>query len=363
MVAVQVNLLEVPTAELGALLEETAAKEDHTAALERLEKAGARLVASASLETKSGQRAATKMMTDVSHVTEFAARADGSTEARSRDVEPVGLSVEFDPVLGFDQHTLDLNIAIRHTTEAGAPRVVPLGTVVGKRVEGGVQDFVTEKWTTATTLHSGQSRLVGMAPAEDATMTRLVFLTGVCPRLLLNRADDARAASWLTKYGDSIERVPSGAKSLSQKVPEGMVKKSFRVPRDFLSLGSDTDSDVSGAPVDPFAPTSATPRKRKWKNAKTILMEQGILFPEGSYASFNIPKSTLTVVNTPEMVDLVEIFLDSGYAPPAVIQFRLHVVEAGSAVVRNLGRAGLAVTDHRAAWEAFQAEIVAGRGR
>jgi hypothetical protein len=366
MVAVQVSLFEVPTTEAEALQEETGGKADHTGALERLEKAGVRVVASGSLETKSGQRAATKMMTDVSHVTEFAARADGSTEGTGREVEPVGLTVEFDPVLGVDQHTLDLNIAIRHTTQAGAPRAVPLGTVGGKRVEGGVQDFVTENWTTATTMTAGQSRLLGVAPAEETGKSRLCFVTAASPRVHLAVASDGRAAGWLTKYGDSIEPVPSGAARSNRKVPEAMVKKSFRVPPDFLSSGSSLDGDTSSLPADPFADPTATSRVDPLthkKTAKEILTEQGIIFPEGSSATYLKQSSTLTVVNTPTMMELVETFVGSCDFQPAILQFRLHVVEAGSAVVRKLARESLTVTDHRAAWEALQAEITAERGR
>jgi hypothetical protein len=364
MVSVQVSLMEVPTAELKELLEETTATADHTATLEKLEKAGARVVASAKLETQSGQRVKTMMVSEVSHDTEYAARADGSTEATSHEVEPTGLTVEVDPVVGADGWTLDLILAIHHTVQAGAPRLLPLGMLTGKRVEATVQDFVTEKWTTATTLHSGQSRLLGVTPAEDATMSRLVFLTAACPRVLMAKPDDGRAASWLTKYGDSIELVPPGTVRSNREVPEGMVKKSFRVPRDFLLIGGDDHSDVSNVPVDPFAPASAAPKKWKWKNAKEILMEQGISFPEGSYASFNAAKATLTVVHTPEMVDLVETFFDTMMCCGHVfLQFHLHVVEAASGVVRKLGRESLAVTDHRAAWEALQAEIAADRGR
>lgn len=364
MVSVQVSLMEVPTAELKVLLEETTATADHTATLEKLENAGARVVASAKLETQSGQRAKTKMVSEVSHVTEFAARADGYTEATNREEEPTGLSLEVDPVVGADGSIWDFTISINETALAGGIRQVPVGTLAGKRIEGSVQDFVSQKWTTATSLLSGQTRLLGMAPAKEEGMVKLCFLTASSPRVFFSKEDDGRAASWLTKYGDSIELVPNGAARSNREVPEGMVKKSFRVPRDFLMMGGAEQSGVSNTPVDPFDPSSAPPRKWKWKNAKEILMEQGISFPEGSYASFNAPKATLTVVNTPEMVDLAEAFFDSCHGHlPKVLQFNVHVVEAAGGVVRKLGRESLAVTDHRTAWEALQAEIAAGRGR
>lgn len=361
MVALQVDLLEISTTGLNALLEEMAGEADHTALLERLEKAGARVVAGGSFEIKSGQRVKTSMVTNRSYVSEFAARSDGSSEGITREVEPVGLEVELDPVVGYDGRTLDLNVAVRHTSQAGAPRQVALGTLAGKRVEGGVQDFVTENWTTATTIFSGQSRLLGVVPAEEAGKARLCFLTAAAPVVMVEKSSDAEG--WLKAHGDAVAKVLAGPK---KEIPtlglmSGMVVKTFRVPPDFLSAGP---RDAAAAPADPFSAAAPEPTFMVRMTAQDILKAQGIPFPEGSSATFDRKTSKLTVVNLPANMAKVEEYIGSHRSiRPANVQLHLHVVEAASGVVRKLARESLTVTDHRAAWQTLQAEITAERGR
>jgi len=350
MLACQVDLLEVASADIEALLEETGSNLDHAAVLEQLENMGASVVASASFETKSGQRISSEMVTNVRHFTEIAARADGSSEGDGME-EPVGMTVEVDPVIATDGRTLLLDVSIRHTTMAGALRTVPLGTVGGKRVKAVIQDFATEKWKTNTVLLAGQTRLLGVAPADEEGKTRLCFVSASVPKVEL--AISNRAEGWLRRYGDTVEKVPSepAKRGATQGPPSCMVVKRFPVPPDFLSWGK----EASGG---------SEPEFNVRLTSQDILKAQGIAFPDGASSTFNKTTSFLTVVNLPENVAQVEELLDSMfYCPPALIRFHLHVVEAASGVVRKLGRESLAVTDHRAAWEALQAEIAAGRGR
>jgi len=350
MLACQVNLLEVASTDLDALLEETGTNLDHSAVLERLEKTGARVVASASFETKSGQRILSEMATNVRHFTEIAARADGSSEGDGME-ESAGLTVEVDPVIATDRLTLSLAVAIRHTAVSGAPRTVPLGTVGGKRVEAAVQDFASENWNTNTVLLAGQTRLLGAAPTDADGNIQLCFLSASAPKVELAKSN--RAEGWLRTYGEAVEKVPSepAKRDATQGPPSGMVVKRFPVPPDFLSWGK----GWSGG---------SEPEFNARLTSQDILKAQGIAFPDGASSTFNKMTSFLTVVNLPENVAQVEELLDSMFfCPPALIRFQLHVVEAASGVVRKLGRENLAVTDHRTAWEALQAEIAAGRGR
>lgn len=361
MLAFQVDLLETSTTDLNALLEEVAGNSDHSAVLGRLEKAGARVVASGSFETKSGQRVKTSMVTNMSYVSEFAARTDGSSEGTTREVEPVGLEVEIDPVVGYDGRTLDLNLAVRHTTQAGAPRLVPLGTLAGKRVEGGMQDFVTENWTTATTLLSGQSRMLGVAPAEEAGKARLCFLTAAAPVVMARKSTNAE--NWLKAHGDVVAKALTGPKKETPTLGlmSGMIVKKFHVPPDFLSAGA---GGAAAAPADPFSASAPEPTFMVRMTVQDILKAEGIPFPDGSSATFDRTTSTLTVVNLPANMAKVEDYINSIITSrPAHIQLHLHVVEAASGTVRKLARESLGVTDHRAAWEALQAEITADRGR
>ncbi len=359
--SVQVTLIDVSTGELGALLEEIAAKDNHLAVLERFEKAGAQVVGSVNVETKSGQRLMTKMGREVSYLSEFAVRVDGSSEEESREVEPVGLSLELDPVVGNDGQTLDLNIAIRHSAESGKLRMVPVGTLAGKRVEVGIQDFANTNWMTAATLLSGQSRLLGVAPAEEEGRSRLCFVSAAAPVVMVNKS--TKAEGWLNAHGEAVSKALRGPKVDAPEVGlmSGMVMKKFRVPPDFWTRGSGGNA---AAPADPFSATAPEPTFMVRMTVQDILKAEGIPFPEGSSATFDKVTSSMTVVNLPANMIKVEEFIDSlSGGSPAVIQFHLHVLEANGAVVRKLGRESLAMTDHLGAWEAMQAEIAAGRGR
>lgn len=363
MITLQVTLLEVPITDLTALLEETAAQQDHTAQLERLENTGSKLVASAKLETKSGQRSTTQMISMLTHVTEFAARADGSTEAATTEQEPIGLSVEVDPILSHDGRIIDLNLSISHTSNTAAVRTIPLGTLAGKRIHGGVQDFTTEKWTSGTSLTPGQSRLLGAVPADNPTLARLCFVTAYAPTVI--GIKDPRAETWLKTHGNAVEPIPAEEKKTAPKLGllSGMVIKKFHVPPDFLSA----ENSNAAAPADPFgprSPSSPEPTFNVRMTAESVLKAQGIAFPEGSSATFNRATAVLTVVNLPANMELVEAFVESiTYHTPAVLQFRAHIIEADSALVRKIARSSLSVTDHREAWQALQAEVTAGRGR
>jgi general secretion pathway protein D len=92
----------------------------------------------------------------------------------------------------------------------------------------------------------------------------------------------------------------------------------YRVPPDFLSLGSSdaAPSATGGGAPDPFAaggagggaPASGLIAR---KNAKQILEEQGIQFPDGASAVFSQATSQLIVKNTSPNLDLVEAFVES----------------------------------------------------
>ncbi len=88
--------------------------------------------------------------------------------------------------------------------------------------------------------------------------------------------------------------------------------RTYKVPPDFLSLGGQGGGAAPAAPADPFATTapaaSALPTK---VGAKEILMNQGIIFPDGASATFIAATSQLIVKNTQPNLDQVEAFVDS----------------------------------------------------
>ncbi len=97
--------------------------------------------------------------------------------------------------------------------------------------------------------------------------------------------------------------------------------RTFKVPPDFLTGGAGDGGAAPAAPAaapDPFAPaapgggpgaggSSLPPRG----TASSILLSNGISFPEGSSATFIAATSQLIVKNTQPNIDLVEAFVDS----------------------------------------------------
>ncbi len=368
VLAFQVQVVAAAADEMRKLLDDAAGASDHGALLDRLESEAeqgrAKVVGAAQIETKSGQRSTMQMVTEREFVTEFAARADGSNEGTTREIKPVGLRVELDPVVGADGKTIDFIVAIHQSLSEPTMRWAPLGTLAGKRVEGEVTDFQEAVCSTSTTLLSGQTRLLAAWPAEEGTL-QAGFVTAHCPAVRVDK--DGRAEAWLRAHGDAVQPVPDKVEKADEDlgIPEGMILRKFRVPPDFFSMGR---SGEPAAPAEPFAAAprggSAEPLLTVRMTVQDILKAEGISFPPGSSATYNKAKGELLVRNTRENMALVKAYLDSIiWDYPSVLQLRLHVVEAGSALVRRLGRESLAVTDHRAALEALLAEVAAGRGR
>ncbi|WP_395737728.1 Amuc_1098 family type IV pilus outer membrane protein [Prosthecobacter sp.] len=93
--------------------------------------------------------------------------------------------------------------------------------------------------------------------------------------------------------------------------------KTYRVPPDFLSgQGGDAPPAGGAAPAaDPFAPAGGAGGGGGGliarRTARQILEGAGILFPEGSSASYNAATSQLVVRNTQPNLDLVEAYVES----------------------------------------------------
>ena len=91
-----------------------------------------------------------------------------------------------------------------------------------------------------------------------------------------------------------------------------MYTRSYKVPPDFLTSGAPGGGGAApAAPADPFAPAAgnATSTLGTRANAKDILAQNGIPFPEGASASFVSATSQLIVRNTQPSLDLVEQFV------------------------------------------------------
>lgn len=103
--------------------------------------------------------------------------------------------------------------------------------------------------------------------------------------------------------------------------------RSFRVPPDFIQ-NAPAGEATAAAPADPFAskaPAGGGITIRRM-GAKEFLEARGVTFPEGTSANFNAATSTLTVRNTVQNMDMVELFVEQATksAPKlAVVQVRM----------------------------------------
>ncbi|MGI9241739.1 MAG: type II secretion system protein GspD, partial [Verrucomicrobiales bacterium] len=91
-----------------------------------------------------------------------------------------------------------------------------------------------------------------------------------------------------------------------------LVTKSFLVPPDFLN--SPPPGDEGGGFDDPFGAggdTNTSNLITRRLDAKTYLVQAGVVFPDGSFASHTVSNNTLIVRNTQANIDLVESLVNT----------------------------------------------------
>jgi len=118
-----------------------------------------------------------------------------------------------------------------------------------------------------------------------------------------------------------------------------MATRSFRVQPDFLTSGAATVGADNSKAEDPFAPKNAGEGLLARRlSAQEILTQQGVLFPEGSSASFNAGNSMLTVRNTLANLDLVQSLADAmAGAEPAMVVVEVRMVKTQEKTLKELG--------------------------
>lgn len=130
--------------------------------------------------------------------------------------------------------------------------------------------------------------------------------------------------------------------------------KDFRAPLDFLSLWGNTPDMKPAvgpdpfAPADPFDPPAPPVQRRPLPSSRSILEAQGILFPEGSHASFDPSTGILRVTNTKANLDLVEAFIESikDDSPRNNLSFHIQTFQLPVAAATVLTQATASVADH-----------------
>jgi len=122
-------------------------------------------------------------------------------------------------------------------------------------------------------------------------------------------------------------------------VAGNLVTRFFKVPPDFIR--SEGSGQENAAELDPFAAPTETGGGGALKarlGAREYLEKQGIIFPDGSAASFSPTSSTLMVRNTQDAIDLVETMVDEARsAQPRQVQIRVTMLDVRQENLNELG--------------------------
>ncbi len=175
---------------------------------------------------------------------------------------------------------------------------------------------------------------------------------------VLNIPDDLKSAQISLSLKDipmeEVLRYVTEAASVSYRVEaravvltslgeknSAMVTRSFRVPPDFIQ-NSAANAAAPAPGADPFAQAgAATPGgglSIRRMGAKEFLEGRGILFPEGSSASFSSGTSTLVVRNTVPNVELVESLVEEAMkSAPKMVTVTVRVLEIAQKNLDELG--------------------------
>ena len=201
-VQIDVEYIEVPEPVITSILHEAKPPKSGSAwktAIDKLLKdEKARITASLSVTTKSGQRATVESVQELTYPTEFdpaKGRAQSSPSVPAQvtgsdvptptafEMRPVGARFEVEPTIGQDGKTIDLNIAPEITSKDGESvhQEIPNGTQTLATIRQPV--FHTAKSTTSVTLFDGGSTLLGIliphneAGENDSTRRVLCVVT------------------------------------------------------------------------------------------------------------------------------------------------------------------------------------------
>ncbi len=325
-----------------------------------------RILHSARLETRSGQRASIAAGAQHEHANGFKIDAQGRIEWK-RETTQTGLQFEIEPVIGPDGTTVDINFDLTYHYAPPTERMALAGEAgpFGK-IEVPVTDYHRAKVQTAMTFVDGMTRLIGVwrpegvAELDKQDVLQAAFLEVKCVKLM--PAENKTLTSMLEKYADKAEPMPADKSDKShaaENLPAGMQRRTFKVPPDFVTL----DPPPGESPVpDPFAASNVS--RPRCKLPKEILQGYGIEFPEGSRAIFNANLCELIVINTPQNLDAVEAFTDwhSCYSPHGLVQ-TVHIIQADAATLRQLSDETSGISDHTDALRKLEELVAQGKAK
>jgi hypothetical protein len=266
-----------------------------------------------------------------------------------------------------DGRTIDVHFSLNHQHKPGIARWESLTDGTAEKVEVKWTDRPLAEVTTSLSLIDGDTRLVGvwaldgeMNPARLGLVRAAFFQANLVALLPL---EDSRVEQLLKMRGEAVSPTPKAVFPVADpNLPPGMAVRRFRIPPDFLSLGS-TPADSA---ADPFASGAAAgePQFIRSMGVEEILRSQGIPFPPGSSANLLSATSELVVRNTPENIDLVEEFVQTAIGEtPKLVVLSLHIAQADAGLIRKLERETRRLPDHVSAWRSIEEAVAQGSAK
>lgn len=355
-------LLEGEAKTIRAQLPKAGETADHAEILTQLEKSvqggNVSIIQRRRTEVRSGQRS--KITDSREHyVADNLTLAPNGTLLYGSEVREEGTTWEFDPVLGADNDTIDLSMALSHHFAPSERRQISFSTNEKGAISSAFTESSVAKVASQFTLANATTKMIGvwkpqpiLSAGGEADRLQAAFVSvdivEVLP--LLN----PKLAGILEKHADAIAKVPKGKpvfKKIADEIPEGMIVRRFRIPPTFLSMSG----SGSGSSADPFAdPISNEPTFTVRATAKDILASAGIPFPAGSSANYLTMNSTLVVRNTPENISLVEAYVMSIVSGvEKAIGVTAYIVEGPAEKIRAAVNKTRGLPNHIDAWSAL----------
>jgi hypothetical protein len=362
------EILQSDAGTIRAMLEDTADKHDHAAALRQLQamaKDGrASVLRQFRIETRSGVRAVAHAGAEMSSTKSLAVDDSGRAKA-ALEYQLVGTTFEVDPVVGPGGWHVDLSVALEHHVAPPVRRIAAVGrTEKHRTLETPVTDYRKLNVTSCLAFHKGGTRVLGVWTPEGTPefsrgdVMQVAFLGVNVIRAL--PAENQALVQMLNVHG---RRAAPSLPAADGKTPAGMEVRVFKVPPDFLSaMGS--GGGAPAAPADPFAPANSSESPMpNWMSASAVLKANGIDFPPGASAHFIAQTSQLVVTNTPKNLEMVDALTSELHNCRwrYLIANTLHVIEGEGEVLRRLAKDALTEADHGAIWK--QVEALASDGR
>lgn len=134
----------------------------------------------------------------------------------------------------------------------------------------------------------------------------------------------------------SVILTPAGSSSAE------LVRRTYRVPPDFISNLNTTDGASSGTTVAAADPFSSAPEQTGLlavrMGAQEALAKQGVSFPDGASANYNASNNLLNVVNTATNQEYISQIIESiTQTEPVIVSVRVTMIKVEETYLEELG--------------------------